>query len=46
MPIAIITGSGTHSLPGFEHGETDAFDTPFGASKVLKDVTSLKYIVG
>jgi purine nucleoside phosphorylase len=36
MPIAIITGSGTHSLPGFEHGETDAFDTPFGQTSVTR----------
>ena len=33
---------------GTEHGisPNGAFDTPYGASKVLKDVTSLKYIVG
>jgi purine nucleoside phosphorylase len=36
MPIAIITGSGTHSLPGFEHGEADAVQTPFGQTSVTR----------
>src|SRR6185312_16587049 len=34
MPIAIITGSGTHSLPGFEQDETEALDTPYGQTSV------------
>ena len=34
MPVAIITGSGTHSLPGFEPARTEAVTTPFGASLV------------
>ena len=34
MPIAIITGSGTHSLPGFEQDEAEALDTPYGQTSV------------
>jgi purine nucleoside phosphorylase len=30
MPIGVITGSGTHSLPGFAGAETLALETPFG----------------
>jgi purine nucleoside phosphorylase len=31
MPVAIITGSGTNSLPGFAPVESIACETPFGA---------------
>ncbi|HEY3728240.1 MAG TPA: MTAP family purine nucleoside phosphorylase [Solirubrobacteraceae bacterium] len=31
MPIAIITGSGTHALPGFEAAEAIRRTTPYGA---------------
>jgi purine nucleoside phosphorylase len=34
MRIAIITGSATHSLPGFEQGEPESVDTPFGQTSV------------
>jgi purine nucleoside phosphorylase len=34
MPVAIITGSGTHSLPGFEGAEAAAVETPFGPVEV------------
>jgi purine nucleoside phosphorylase len=34
MPVAIITGSGTHSLPGFEDATTVAAQTPFGTVDV------------
>jgi 5'-methylthioadenosine phosphorylase len=36
MLIAIITGSGTHALPGFEHGDTESVDTPFGQTSVTR----------
>src|ERR1700759_4598361 len=36
MPIAIITGSGTHSLPGFEQGSAETLDTPFGQTSVTR----------
>ncbi len=36
MAIAIITGSGTHSLPGFEQDETEALDTPYGPTSVTR----------
>lgn len=36
MPVAIITGSGTHSLPGFEHTEAIELSTPFGAASVSR----------
>jgi 5'-methylthioadenosine phosphorylase len=36
MAIAIITGSGTHSLPGFAVAEALVVDTPFGASPVSR----------
>jgi rubrerythrin len=52
--LSIITIEARHaSVVGLIKAGTEkgispngAFDTPFGASKVLKDVTSLKYIVG
>ena len=34
MPIAVITGSGTHALPGFEAARTLAVETPFGPTEV------------
>jgi purine nucleoside phosphorylase len=34
MAIAVITGSGTHALPGFEHAETEQLQTPFGDAEV------------
>jgi purine nucleoside phosphorylase len=36
VPVAIITGSGTHSLPGFDHVEDLAVDTPFGAASLSR----------
>jgi purine nucleoside phosphorylase len=36
MSIAIITGSGTHSLPGFESGDSESVDTPFGQTSVTR----------
>lgn len=36
MPIGIITGSGTHALPGFDEGEPVAVDTPFGVCPVTR----------
>lgn len=36
MPIGIITGSGTHALPGFELRETETVDTPYGAAQVAR----------
>jgi purine nucleoside phosphorylase len=36
MPIAIITGSGTHSLPGFEQVASEAVDTPYGSTSVTQ----------
>ena len=36
MAVAIITGSGTHSLPGFEGGEPVVVETPFGMSEVTR----------
>jgi purine nucleoside phosphorylase len=30
MPVAIITGSGTHALPGFERARTEPVATPYG----------------
>lgn len=35
MPIGIITGSGTHALPGFEDGEERAVVTPWGEAQVV-----------
>jgi 5'-methylthioadenosine phosphorylase len=34
MTVGIITGSGTHALPGFEDGESVAVTTPFGDASV------------
>ena len=36
MPVAIITGSGTHALPGFEDGEQVPVQTPFGTAPVTR----------
>jgi purine nucleoside phosphorylase len=36
MPIAVITGSGTHALPGFGHAEVVAHETPFGGVEVSR----------
>ncbi|MGH2875989.1 MAG: MTAP family purine nucleoside phosphorylase [Solirubrobacteraceae bacterium] len=36
MPVGIITGSGTHALPGFEVAETLSVDTPFGPAEVSR----------
>ncbi|HEY2441460.1 MAG TPA: MTAP family purine nucleoside phosphorylase [Solirubrobacteraceae bacterium] len=36
MPVAIITGSGTHSLPGFAGAETTEHETPFGAVEISR----------
>jgi purine nucleoside phosphorylase len=36
MPVAIITGSGTHSLPGFDDATTVAVQTPFGTADVSR----------
>jgi 5'-methylthioadenosine phosphorylase len=36
MPIGIITGSGTHALPGFERGQSVPVDTPFGATAITR----------
>jgi 5'-methylthioadenosine phosphorylase len=36
MPVAIITGSGTHAVSGFEHGEPVSVQTPFGTAPVTR----------
>ena len=36
MPVAIITGSGTHALPGFDDATTVAAETPFGTVDVSR----------
>jgi purine nucleoside phosphorylase len=36
MPIAIITGSGTHALPGYEQAQQLAVQTPFGQATVTR----------
>ena len=36
MPVAIITGSGTHALPGFEDAHADPCATPFGTVEVTR----------
>jgi purine nucleoside phosphorylase len=36
VPIAVITGSGTHALPGFELDEAETVETPFGAAEVSR----------
>jgi purine nucleoside phosphorylase len=36
MSVGIITGSGTHALPGFEDGEVVTVTTPFGEATVTR----------
>ena len=36
MAIGIITGSGTHALPGFEGGEPEPVPTPWGEARVAR----------
>jgi purine nucleoside phosphorylase len=36
MPVAIITGSGTHALPGFDRAESIEHETPFGTVAVSR----------
>ena len=36
MPIGIITGSGTHALPGFADAELLLHETPFGTVEVSR----------
>jgi purine nucleoside phosphorylase len=36
MPIGIITGSGTHALPGFYEPDPVTVDTPFGSGTVTR----------
>ena len=36
MPIAVITGSGSHALPGLESDEAVSVETPFGPAKVSR----------
>ncbi len=36
MAIGVITGSGTYALPGFEHAEVEAVQTPFGSIEVSR----------
>jgi purine nucleoside phosphorylase len=36
MPIGIITGSGTYSLPGFEGGGPQPVGTPYGRAEVAR----------
>ncbi len=36
MSVGIITGSGTHALPGFEDGESVSVTTPFGETNVTR----------
>jgi len=36
MPIGIITGSGTHSLPGFSDPEPVTLETPFGECTMMR----------
>ena len=36
MAIAVITGSGTYALPGFEHAEPQEVETPFGTVAVSR----------
>jgi purine nucleoside phosphorylase len=38
MSIGIITGSGTHALPGFDAGESASVQTPYGEAAVTKGV--------
>ncbi len=34
MPVGVITGSGTYALPGFENGEVQHVETPFGSASI------------
>jgi 5'-methylthioadenosine phosphorylase len=36
MAIGVITGSGTHALPGFEQADRQAVQTPFGMAEVSR----------
>jgi purine nucleoside phosphorylase len=36
VPIAVITGSGTHALPGFELDEAVSVETPYGPAEVSR----------
>jgi purine nucleoside phosphorylase len=36
MLVAVITGSGTHALPGFQGGEPAVIETPFGETEVSR----------
>ena len=36
MPVGIITGSGTHALPGFADAEPVRVDTPYGACEIAR----------
>jgi purine nucleoside phosphorylase len=36
MAIAIITGSGTHALPGFEAAEEVSLETPYGPTSITR----------
>jgi purine nucleoside phosphorylase len=36
MSVAIITGSGTHALPGFENAEPVTAETPYGAVSLTR----------
>jgi len=36
MSVGIITGSGTHALPGFSQGELLSVETPFGPAAVTR----------
>jgi purine nucleoside phosphorylase len=36
MSVGIITGSGTHALPGFADSEAVSVETPFGAASVTR----------
>ena len=36
MAVAIITGSGTHALPGFDDARAESCATPFGAVEVTR----------
>ncbi len=36
MTVAIITGSGTHSIPGFADGHPETVSTPFGDAEVTR----------
>src|SRR5437764_5095646 len=36
MPIGIITGSGTHALPGFGDAPADQVETPYGRTMISR----------